>query len=82
MLPSATRGTPPSKERFSPCSQEDIGRILAPMVAGEGTRENCLLGEYPALLRSHRDARECCTATCALCASLKGALRNGEGVSV
>ncbi|KAH7946235.1 hypothetical protein HPB49_021710 [Dermacentor silvarum] len=45
MFPSPTQGRKPNNGKFSHCSRESIGRILAPMVAGESPRENCLQGE-------------------------------------
>nr|XP_037278268.1 disintegrin and metalloproteinase domain-containing protein 10-like [Rhipicephalus microplus] len=35
-------GKKPNNDKFSQCSRNSIGRVLAPMVAGESARENCL----------------------------------------
>ncbi|KAL3227019.1 hypothetical protein MRX96_024383 [Rhipicephalus microplus] len=42
MFPSPTQGKKPNNDKFSQCSRNSIGRVLAPMVAGESARENCL----------------------------------------
>ncbi|XP_049271810.1 disintegrin and metalloproteinase domain-containing protein 10-like [Rhipicephalus sanguineus] len=42
MFPSPSQGKKPNNYKFSQCSRNSIGRVLAPMVAGESARENCL----------------------------------------
>ncbi|KAL1436964.1 hypothetical protein MTO96_048985 [Rhipicephalus appendiculatus] len=42
MYESATRGTAPNNDRFSPCSIRNITAILLPVIEGKSNRENCL----------------------------------------
>ncbi|KAK8785123.1 hypothetical protein V5799_008510, partial [Amblyomma americanum] len=43
MYESATVGTAPNNDRFSPCSIRNISSILVPFLAGKTDRENCFL---------------------------------------
>ncbi|XP_064479770.1 disintegrin and metalloproteinase domain-containing protein 10-like isoform X2 [Ornithodoros turicata] len=42
MYPSATMGDKPNNKKFSPCSIKAISAVIHPLLAGEGSRTNCL----------------------------------------